>query len=246
MGKTMKIQVITSFDQAYYDLIGRESLQTWLQYWPKHMHITCYVEGFRLPGEQRVDQIDFDSLPQAYRDFQSRADKQVGRFAKKAWCFIHAMENATADRIIWLDADVITQSKVDMSVIESIMPDHCLCTHMGVTYYTKKTGEPGRWFVPETGFFAVNTQHDRFQDFLTEYRRRYVEWDCEDLRRFYDNDVYGAAVEKIGAPCVDLCDHFVKKYKTPMPHTVLGPYLHHWKAKHSKDTFSRLNQAADQ
>ena len=241
----MKIAVITSFNQAYYDLIGRESLESWIKYWPAHMNITCYVEGFRLPGHKRVAQIDFGSLPQAYRDFQLHADKQVGKFAKKAWSFIHAMENSTADRIIWLDADVITQNPIDLTVIESIMPDHCLCTHMGVTYYTKKTGEPGRWFVPETGFFAINTQHDRFQDFSIEYRRRYVEWDHHDLRRFYDNDVYGATVEKIGAPCLDLCAHFVKKYKTPMPHTVLGPYLQHWKAKHSKDTFSRQNQAAE-
>lgn len=243
----MQIQVITSFNQAYYDLIGRDSLVSWLQHWPSHMSITCYVEELCLADHERVMQIDFGLLPQTYRDFQSCADKQIGKFAKKAWCFIHAMENSEADRIIWLDADVITQKTIDLSVIESIMPDHCLCTHMGVTYYTKKTGEPGRWFVPETGFFAINTRHHQFRDFAAEYCRRYVEWDHHDLRRFYDNDVYGATVEKIGAPCVDLCDHFVKKYKTPMPHTVLGPYLHHWKAKHSKDTFSRLDQAvADQ
>ena len=103
----MKIEIITSFNQDYYDLIGKNCVETWLKYWPTNLTLTCYVEEFRLPDHPRLNQISFDDFKPEYYEFQSTAEKQVHKFAKKAWSFIHAMENSTADRIVWLDADVL-------------------------------------------------------------------------------------------------------------------------------------------
>jgi hypothetical protein len=151
------------------------------------------------------------------------------------------MENSTADRIVWLDADVLSVGQLPMNLLLSVLPDYVLSTHMGVTYTTAKDGSPGRWFVPETGFFAVNTRHTQFSEFRSEYKRHYVERDNSMLRRFYDNDVYGYVFEKLKAPGNDLCKDFTKGYKTPLRHTVLGPYIEHYKAKHSKHEFSLEN-----
>ncbi len=230
----MNIEVITSFNQKYYDLIGKDSVESWLKYWPSDLKLTCYVEEFNIPHNERIKQISFDTFSHEYTTFQSTASKQVQKFAKKAFSFIHAMENSKADRIVWLDADVITQDTLSKDLLESLLPENVLCTHMGVTYTEAKDGTPGRWFVPETGFFAVNTQHSKFVEFKNEYKRLYVENDYKHLRRFYDNDVYGDAFEKTGAPGLDLCEGLEKGYKTPLKHTVLGPFLHHYKAKHSK------------
>lgn len=232
------VEVITSFNQHYYELIGKEAVDTWLQYWPKDMTLTCYVEEFKLPDNSRIKQISFDEFEKEYFEFQESAHKQVKKFAKKAWSFIHAMYNSSADRIIWLDADVIHTDFLDKKFIRTLLPDDVLSTHMGVTYLTAKDGTPGRWFVPETGFFAVNTRHKLFDEFRKEYRRHYVEQDYKELRRFYDNDVYGYVFEKLEADGLDLCQGFTKLYKTPMRHTVLGPYMKHYKAKHSKADFN--------
>ena len=147
------------------------------------------------------------------------------------------MENSTADRIIWLDADVITLQALPKSLLLKILPIDVLSTHMGVIYYADKSGNPGQWFVPETGFFAINTQHAVFENFKTEYKRHYAEKDYKQLRRFYDNDVYGHVFEKLKAPGYDLCDKFDKGYKTPLPHTELAMYLKHYKAKGSKKEY---------
>ncbi len=234
----LNIEVITSFNQYYYDLIGKDAVESWLKYWPSDMSLTCYVEEFTLPDNPRLKQISFDKFEKEYFDFQTTETKQVKKFAKKAWSFIHAMQNSTADRIIWLDADVLHTDFIDRQFITDILPKNALSTHMGVVYFSAKDGTPGRWFVPETGFFAINTRHDKFSEFRNEYRRHYVERDHKDLRRFYDNDVYGYVFEKLGANGLDLCKEFTKPYKTPMRHTVLGPYMSHYKAKHSKAEFS--------
>ena len=237
----MKIEIITSFNQTYYDLIGKDCVDTWLKYWPQDLTLTCYVEEFSLPEHPRLKQISFEDFKPEYYEFQATADKQVKKFAKKAWSFIHAMENSTADRIVWLDADVLSVDHLPMNLLLEVLPDDVLSTHMGVTYTTAKNGNPGRWFVPETGFFAVNTHHSQFKEFASEYKRHYVERDNTMLRRFYDNDVYGYVFEKLKAPGNDLCKDFTKGYKTPLRHTVLGPYIEHYKAKHAKHEFSLEN-----
>ena len=234
----LNIEIITSFNQTYYDLIGKDATESWLKYWPKDMTLTCYVEGFKLSDAPRIKQIPFEDFEKEYFEFQETSHKQVKKFAKKAWSFIHAMYNSDADRIIWLDADLLHTNFIDREFIESLLPKNVLSTHMGVTYQTDKNGSPGRWFVPETGFFAINTKHKLFDQFKTEYRRHYVEQDYQMLRRFFDNDVYGYVFEQLEADGLDLCKHFTKPYKTPMRHTVLGPYMEHYKAKHSKAEFN--------
>jgi hypothetical protein len=83
--------------------------------------------------------------------------------------------------------------------------------------------------------FAVNTQHADFSAFRAEYCRRYHERDQTGLRRYYDNDVFGAALLSVpDASVLDLCAKFKKSYKTPLRHTILGDHLIHYKAKHSK------------
>ena len=66
----MNIEVITSFDQRYYDVIGKDSVQSWLQHWPNHMTLTCYVENMRLAEHPRIHQIDFGQLGSYYKNFQ--------------------------------------------------------------------------------------------------------------------------------------------------------------------------------
>lgn len=234
----MNIEVITSFNQHYYDMIGKDCVETWKQYWPSSMTLTCYLENMTLPAQDRVCYIDFSELGDDYIAFQSCDVKgRVHTFAKKAYSVIHAMNHSTADRIMWLDADVLTTKHITVKVLQSVMPDEVVSTHLGVRYTETKTGRKGDWLVPETGVFVLNTQHPQFSAFKDEYTRRYRERDFEGLRRSYDNDVYGAAVSKLNLPSLDLCQNLKKAYKTPLKHTVLGEYLHHYKAKHSKDYF---------
>ncbi len=235
----LNLEIITSFSEDYYNKIGKDCIETWLQYWPTDLSIRCYVEGtFNIIKDKRVINVPFEVTE--YQKFLDRGKigGQERKFAKKAFSFIHSMQTTSADRIIWIDADVISIGNLDKNFIESLLPNQVLSTHMGVTYYEKKDGTPGRWYVPETGFFAVNTRHPEFARFRDEYRRRYLEHDQKDLRRFYDNDVYGRVLEEINTDTYDLCSKFTKPYKTPLRHTVLGPYIHHYKAKGAKADWS--------
>ena len=242
------IQVITSFNQLYYDLIGRDSVDSFLEYWPKELSLTCYVEQFRMPAHTRVHQIDFSQLDPDYEQYQLNTglNQSMKKFAKKAYSFMHAMHHSTAEWIVWLDADVITVQTLPIELLQRVLRAEDLAMYMGVTYHTDKGGNPGTWLVPETGVFAVNTRHRDFAKFRAEYCRRYHERDYGDLRRFYDNDVFGAALLAVpDAEVFDLCENFTKQYKTPLRHTILGDHLIHYKAKHSKAEYNQ-DDADDQ
>lgn len=231
----MNIEVITSFHKPYYDLIGKDCIDTFQLHWPKEVSLTCYVENFELPDNLKIKQISFDDFDHDYFEFQNRNySGNVKKFAKKAFSFIHAMENSKADRIIWLDADVLTVKKIPYQFLKDCLPDSVLSTQMGVTYTDSKDGRTGKWYVPETGFFAVNTRHPMFDKFKKKYKKIYVDGSFEGLRRWYDNDVYGHVLTSLKAETFDLCKKFEKEYKTPMKHTILNEYLVHYKAKHSK------------
>lgn len=231
----MKIEVITSFNQEYYNNIGHACVASWLQYWPADYMLTCYVEEFCLPDHPRINQIDFTELGESYRQFQSSDEKgRVKTFAKKAYSVIHAMEHSQADRIIWLDADVLTTSPIPKSVVESLCPDNTLATYMQV--YHEKDGR--EWVSAETGVFVLNTRHIEFTKFAQRYRQYYDEHIKTNLRRFYDGEVFGAVANEFNSSLKDLCAGFKKKYKTPLRHTILGLYLNHYKSKHNKESFT--------
>ena len=234
-GVSVNIQVITSFDQAYYDKIGRACVETWLQHWPSNLELTCYVEEFKLPDQARIHQIEFSELGDGHCAFQQTKFKdRVKTFAKKAYSVMHAMEHSTADRIIWIDADVLTTADIPLAFIESLCLDTTLATYMQV-YHEK---EDRVWISAETGIFVLNTQHPEFASFARRYRQYYDEHLTENLRRFYDGEVFGAVANEFKPYVRDLCADFVKKYKTPLRHTILGPYLNHYKSKGNKENFS--------
>jgi hypothetical protein len=177
--------------------------------------------------------------PDYFQLQQEDFHRSVKKFSKKAYSFIHAMKNTSKQWILWIDADVITEGDIPWNFWDKVLDPSHLSLYMGVTYTEDKQGNPGNWLVPETGVFAVNTHHPKFSTFKEEYIRRYKQRDYKDLRRFYDNDVFGAALRLAKTNCTDLCAEFDKPYKTPMRHTILGPYLTHHKAKHSKEEYSQ-------
>lgn len=226
----MNIDVITSFNQLYYDRIGHACVESWLKFWPEHTTLIVYTEDMTWSAPQRVQTRDFSVLGQDYVNFQNSDEKNRAKtFAKKAYSFIHACKNTTADRLIWLDADVISQEPIPFSVLAALCNDQQLSAYMPVNH--------DGYFSAETGVVCMNPRHSAFESFVQRYADRYNNHIKQDLRRFYDGEVFGAVVKEIPADYNNLCQGLKKDYKSPMKHTALGQYLTHYKSKHSKDDF---------
>lgn len=223
----MKIEVVTSFNEKYYNLIGKYCVASFLKNWPTDIKLNCYVEGMHLVENEKVNQIPFDDLPESYFKFQeSSHNNRVKTFAKKGYSIIHALENIDADVIIWIDADVITHTKVPFDFLQNLCSYEDLCTFMGVLHEKDDV----TYFSCESSFFAVNKAHKNFLRFANRYREYYDNELTENLRRFYDGEVLGATIldlKKFGN-MKDL--NPASAHKTPMPRTILNDYFKHLKA----------------
>jgi hypothetical protein len=239
----MKISAITSFNKHYYNLIGIESVNSWLKFWPNNIKLTCYVEDFRLSKlDPRLVEITFDELPKEYVEFQQdpTLKPRVKTFAKKAYSIIHAFENSDADRIIWIDADVITTNLIPKIFLENICPDDTLLSYMRVWHPIDKNDLLSKEVSSaESGFFVVNTKHLEFINFKNRYREYYDKRIKDNLRRFYDGEVLDAVAQEFEDKCkiIDLCQDVEKRYNSPLKHLPIGKYLKHYKSKHSKEEF---------
>ncbi len=231
----MNIEVITSFNAAYYQNIGRACVSSWLEHWPKHMILTCYVEQCQLENHVRICQIPFSQLGSQYENYQLKdIHSQEKKFAKKAYSVVHAMQNSRADWIVWLDSDVISVKNITQNILDYLTPENKVASCLGVWYDSDKKGNQGRYFVPETGIFAINRRHALYSQVAQRYQNHYDAYNWQGLRRRLDNDALGSALLPHMNHVHDMCSELTKPYKTPLAHTVLGPYLQHYKAKHSK------------
>jgi hypothetical protein len=180
-------------------------------------------------------------LGDEYNKFQDRqSNARVKTFSKKAFSIIHAMDNIQAERIIWIDADVILTDDINIQLLDLITPDDVLSTHFSVWHEKDDI----TYHSCETGFFILNTTHPGYKDFCDTYKDIYFNDNTEGLRRFYDGEVYGKTVEIMSKQGHKMINLNPGKHKTPISRSVLAPYLTHYKAslKETAD-FKKIDSA---
>lgn len=224
----MKYLAFTSMDQKYYEHCGRAMLRSYKKHWSHLLPMYVYNEDDFTVKVKAVESLGWN-LGEEYEKFQSRhSNERVKTFAKKGFPIINAMEHmsASAERLIWLDADVIVQAEIPQQLLDLVAPDDVLSSHFsvwhdkdGVTYHSC-----------ETGFFILNTRHSGFKDFCNTYKDIYHNDRTDGLRRFYDGEVYGKTVELMEAKGHKMLNLNPGRHKTPISRSVLTPYITHFKA----------------
>jgi hypothetical protein len=136
------------------------------------------------------------------------------------------MDNIDTNRLIWVDADVMITSEINMLLLSLIAPDDVLSTHFSVWH------EQGNktYHSCETGFFILNTKHVGYKDFCDTYKDIYINDKTQDLRRFYDGEIYGKTVDLMQAKGYKMLNLNPDAHRTPIPRSVLAPYITHFKA----------------
>lgn len=224
--KNMKYGAITSMNNTYYNKTGRPFLRSFSKHFSHICDINVYNEGLFTPKAKNVIEAGWD-LGQEFIKFQNRwKNDKVKTFAKKGFSIIHAMNNLDCSRLVWFDADTMFTDDFNEQLLDMIAPDDVLSTHFSVWH----TVEDRTYHSCETGFFILNKNHPGFNDFKEVYTKIYTNDQHEDLRRFYDGEVYGKTVEIMKAKGHKVINLNPGKHKTPFSRSVIGPYIQHFKA----------------
>ena len=221
-----KYAAITSMNNTYYNKTGRPFLRSFSKHFGFICDIHVYNEGLFTPKSKNLVEMGWDLGPEFIK-FQNRwKNDKVKTFAKKGFSIIHAMENLDCKRLIWFDADTLFTEDFNDQLLDMIAPQDVLSTHFSVWHEAN-----GREYHScETGFFVLNKEHSGYKDFCETYKRIYVNDEKEDIRRFYDGEVYGKTVELMEAKGHKMLNLNPGRHKTPFSRSVIGPYIQHFKA----------------
>ena len=236
----MKTIAVTTQNKAYYDKLGKKSIDSFVKHWPKEICLHVFAEDFEIENHDNVMYHSFDILDDDFRNFQKTDyKKRVKIFSYKAFSWLRACQFEGADRVIWVDSDVITFNDIPSDFLNSLCPGNFLATYMAVIYDHKKMkGSPTQQIKPvlcgETGFYIINKNHYFYEDFVNRYREYYVRGYGEKLRRFYDGDVFGAVVSEFEQHGPIFNDLGNRRHNTIFKLTVLSKYMTHYKGKVKK------------
>jgi hypothetical protein len=201
-------------------------LGTYKKFWSHLIPLYVYKEDDFEIKVKTINELPWELGPE-YSKFQIRhSNERVKTFAKKAFSIIHAMDNIDAERIIWVDADVMIVSEMNMQLLNLVSPTDVLSTHFSVWHEQDNIN----YHSCETGFFILNTQHEGYKEFCDTYKDIYFNDKIEGLRRFYDGEVYGKTVELMMLKGHKMLNLNPGQHKTPISRSILSPYIEHYKA----------------
>ena len=219
--------IITGMSLQYYNEIGQHMIESWLKYWPVDFKLVIYTEDTLPINNSRISIIGLDTMESHYVDFQNskmKLESRIKKFAKKAWPIMKNLESNNG-RLIWIDADVLTESYITKEWLDSLLSAEMFSCHIGVPQ--------GQYYSVETGFFIINLNHSFKELFLKEYRRIYYEKDFIDLHKPYDGDIFGKVIRTLRKDT-----EFKYIELNPDPENVLSPFnsifkgkMKHYKAK---------------
>jgi hypothetical protein len=213
-------------------------IESYIKNWSDTIPLSVYNEDFVIDCPKVINM--GWQLGNDYNNFCQRWDQPENRkiltFAKKAYSIIDAMKNIDCDRLIWIDSDCIIKKQLSDDIIDEIMPESKLASYFGVWH----TQDGREYFSCETGFFVLNKNHPAFDYFSTVYSNIYNTDDYDNLRRFYDGEVFGETVTRLSDLGIDMLNlspvdkKNKKKYKTPIKRSLLKDYIDHYKAGSKK------------
>lgn len=232
---------ITSMDQTYYNKCGKLMLLSYKRHCEKLFPLYVYNEDdFDIPIKG-ISCLGWN-LSKEFQKFQKRhKNNKVRTFSKKGFSVIDAMQNLKCDRLIWFDADILFRASIPMPLLDLMSPEDTLSTHFSVWHNWPSKEDPNRLAHScETGFFIINKNHPGFREFMDTYTDIYYHDKTKNLRRFYDGEVYGKTVEAMQVKGYRTINLNPGEHKTPIPRSVLAPYLQHYKGG-AKDSMIQQN-----
>jgi len=233
---------ITSMNQAYWDHIGKYMILSFLKYAPLHFKIHLYAEDItaELPQADNLIVHDWnvDCNPSWEKFAANTQDAAAQKFGKKGWASIHAWENIEADRLVWLDADLLFLKEFNEEIFDLTLPEGKLIGLFDHNYIAVKRGIVETQPSAETGYVILDCNHKSFKSFVKQYRETYELPEKPDtLYRWWDNQICMLVANNHRPHVYDLSELRNKgaKTQTPLNHSPLAEYFIHQKGKSKKN-----------
>lgn len=241
-----EFRVVTSQNKQYYDLIGRDCIRSFLEFWPEQVKLELWAEEFEPDiKDPRLILRDFGMVKHNVQQFyqmlleHSPQGRHVRayKFYLKAHVVLEAWREFQSDVFVWLDSDIITRKPVPMSFLHGLCSPDCLAVDV-------PHGGKGWQREADTGFFMLNMQHQAAMAVMQRYRDYHTSTKIFLTFRNIETSVWWDAVEeqrRLGHKV----NHLSIVYGEPdsFTTTVLEQYMTHYinTQKHARQKPKRNN-----
>ena len=245
--KYMKFSVVTTFNEAGLKKYGQKMIDSFCKNWPEEVTLHIYpelcnpaIDNHNHVTLKRLEEIpelmDFKKkwkdVPKANGDVSDdpvrskRKDAGKGfkwdavRFAHKVYAIFHCAKTTDADILLWMDADMVCHSPIDIETIQRLCPaDMDLCF----------LGRKGKF--SECGLYAMNLTSPRVRSFLQIFQRFYddAEQGIFTLDEWHDSYVFDAVRASFKLKELDWSSHIITGEGHPLINSEWGAYLDHLK-----------------
>ena len=248
------LEVATTYNKKYYDICGKKMIETFIEYWPKHVHLYCYwqeqqpeifadnvhyLELYKSQPQLKkfVDDNKDDPVKCGMKNGQYSFQRDGVKFSHKVFAQSHRIINTESDMLLYLDADTYTHAGPNLNYLDEIMPQNALATFFG---------RPKLY--DETGFYMHNAKHQRSQDWANTMERIYLNGELWDYDMQVDcYTMYKARQEHNDSFCLDLVEHHLSAHGTalgkshPFVNSPLGLFLDHLKGDRKEIGHSKIS-----
>ena len=205
-------QTITTFSKDGLDLYGQHMINTWLQYWPVDHVLTVYTEGFSLPENDRIIQIDLlsacpelvefkkqsqlliDAQPSDIK-YRRRVQKTV-KWCHKVYAMSHALRNTDHTHVIFLDGDTYSKSTIPASLARDLVGKHLFAVHF-------ENLKHGLHF--ETGLMVFNLHHHQMPALLETITQDYDNLNIYNHNKTWDGYWFSHLYKTMKLDVLNLC-----------------------------------------
>ncbi len=247
------LEVITTYNKKYYDICGKKMIESFIEYWPKDVHLYCYYQ--EQEPEIFADNVHYVDLyaenPALKKFVDANKDDIVKcgmidgsynfqrdgvKFSHKVFAQTHSIRRTTADVLLYLDADTYTHTTPNLDYIDSILPEDHLCTYFG---------RPKLY--DETGFYMHNAKHYKAVVWSEALEKIYTSGELWTYPLQVDcYTMYAGRQKFIEEPQLDLVEHHGKLGKKhPFVNSPLGEFLDHLKGDRKELGHSRASDFKD-
>lgn len=187
----MKYNVLTSFNQKYWDEIGKTTIEKMDSNWLASSDIFLYHQLDYIPKndfKKRTSWIDLYStcpeLPKFVEQWKdhpkANGEKNYRtnavKFVHKTFAIWHQSKLQDEGWLIWLDVDAFIYKTIDTEFIKKVCPDQYMISYMG---------RPGKF--SECGWIGFNLSHPETKNFISEWEELYLSGKFIDLKETHDS-----------------------------------------------------------
>jgi hypothetical protein len=222
-------------------------IETFLQTWPADVVLRVYAENCRVtqtaPNLHVFDLTSaspelvafknkWHNVPKANGDVSGdpvrslRKDAGKGfkwdavRFSHKVYAIFHAALNCNTNWLLWMDADMVCHSPIDLNRLIQLCPDNQdLCF----------LGREGKY--TECGLYAMNLTSPAVEKFLKQFQHMYdnAEQGIFKLDEWHDSFVFDAIRQRMQLQELNWSSGIIKGEGHPLINSDWGAYLDHLK-----------------